>query len=333
MLFLGRLLWVRKVRTALRYVDTSSAFIDGSLRIPKSIIDKGLQKMKAALVAQFLGTVPPIRVVSAVVDKLWGYEGEVIVSKIAEGFFLFEFASENLAKWILKRSWHIHHSVMVLRRWEKNIAPIDLSPTNVPIWTIFKSVPAQLITQEGVGWLASHIGKPMNNFVRNGLDVKVCLLRNVDAEEITELSVTLEEDAEPVLIAIEYPQARSYNKPKTVKEWKVREIPVKGDNSSDAGDKGAESNKVIEIGEGQLGKGECEDTEHKGSGTEELGIEISTEEIVTHIPKSTEHRSGVNNNVTNNDEIVAQIPKSTVISHEERSVMATVISSAEKSLK
>ncbi|CAN1242407.1 hypothetical protein LINPERPRIM_LOCUS5333 [Linum perenne] len=222
--------------------------------------------MKAALVAQFLGTVPPIR---------------------------------------------------------KNITPIDLSSKNVPIWVVFKRVPAQLITQEGVGWLASHIGKPVNNFVRNGLDVKVCLLRNVDAEEITELSVTLEEDAEPVLIAIGYPQARSYNKPKIVKEWKAREFSVKGVSSSDAGDKGVESNKVIEIGEDQLGKGDCEDTEYTGSGTEELKNEISTDEGL---------KRGVNNNVANNDEIVVQIPKATVISSEERSVMATVISSAERSV-
>ncbi|CAN1334812.1 hypothetical protein LINPERPRIM_LOCUS36529 [Linum perenne] len=206
--------------SSLRYVDTSSAFVNGTLRIPKSVIDKGLQKLKAALVAQFLGSVPPIRVISAVVNRIWGYEGEVIVSKIEEGFFLFEFASENLAQWVLKRSWHIHHSVMVLRKWERYIAPIDLSPKNVPTWIVFKKVPAPLITQEGIGWLSSHIGEPVNNFVRNGLDVKVCLLRDVEAAEVAELSITMEDEEEPILIEIEYPQARSYSKPKLTKEWK-----------------------------------------------------------------------------------------------------------------
>ncbi|CAN1334811.1 hypothetical protein LINPERPRIM_LOCUS36529 [Linum perenne] len=149
--------------SSLRYVDTSSAFVNGTLRIPKSVIDKGLQKLKAALVAQFLGSVPPIR---------------------------------------------------------RYIAPIDLSPKNVPTWIVFKKVPAPLITQEGIGWLSSHIGEPVNNFVRNGLDVKVCLLRDVEAAEVAELSITMEDEEEPILIEIEYPQARSYSKPKLTKEWK-----------------------------------------------------------------------------------------------------------------
>ncbi|CAN1243359.1 hypothetical protein LINPERPRIM_LOCUS5656 [Linum perenne] len=114
---------------------------------------------------------------------------------------------------------------MVLRRWERHIAPIDLSPKNVPTWIVFKKVPASLITQEGIGWLSSHLGEPVNNFVRNGLDVKVCLLRDVDAVEVAELNITLEDDEEPILIEIEYPRARSYNRPKPTKEWKARRAP------------------------------------------------------------------------------------------------------------
>ncbi|CAN1318742.1 hypothetical protein LINPERPRIM_LOCUS30931 [Linum perenne] len=219
--------------TALRYVDTSSAFINGSLCIPESVIDKGLKKLKAALVAQFIGNTPPIVVITAVGNRIWGFEGEVVVSRLDDGLFLFEkFASESLAQWVVKRSWHIHHSVMILRRWKQDITPVDLAPRKIPVWVIFKKVPPALITDEGISWLASHLGDPVNNFVRNGLDMKVCLLLDPDVQEMTELSVTLKAE-DPLLIAIEYPQARAYKKPQPEKQWKVvsggkrgEEVPV-----------------------------------------------------------------------------------------------------------
>ncbi|CAN1261724.1 hypothetical protein LINPERPRIM_LOCUS10964 [Linum perenne] len=31
---------------------------------------------------------------------------------------------------------------------------------------------------DGISWIASHVGKPLNHFVRDGLDIKVCLLRD-----------------------------------------------------------------------------------------------------------------------------------------------------------
>ncbi|CAN1310358.1 hypothetical protein LINPERPRIM_LOCUS28037 [Linum perenne] len=35
-----------------------------------------------------------------------------------------------------------------------------------------------MIDLEGIRWLSSRIGKPMKKFMREGIDVKVCLLRN-----------------------------------------------------------------------------------------------------------------------------------------------------------
>ncbi|CAN1315858.1 hypothetical protein LINPERPRIM_LOCUS29858 [Linum perenne] len=185
-------------------------------------------KLKAASVAQFIGNTPPIRVITAVVNRIWGFEGEVVVSRLDDGLFLFEFASESLAQWVVKRSWHIHHSVMILRRWKQDITPVDLSPRKIPVWVIFKKVPPALITDEGISWLASHLGDPVNNFVRNGLDVKVCLLLDPDVQEKKELSVTLKAE-EPVLITIEYPQARAYKKPQPEKQWKAVSGGKKGD--------------------------------------------------------------------------------------------------------
>ncbi|CAN0890244.1 hypothetical protein LINGRAHAP2_LOCUS16328 [Linum grandiflorum] len=83
--------------------------------------------MESAIVAQFLGTIPPLRVFSAMVNRLWGYEG----------FFLIEIPSVRLCNWILARSWHIHHS---------GVTPLDLEVKEVPTWLTLTGIPPQLLT-------------------------------------------------------------------------------------------------------------------------------------------------------------------------------------------
>ncbi|CAN1336957.1 hypothetical protein LINPERPRIM_LOCUS37387 [Linum perenne] len=185
---------------------------------------------------------------------------------------------------------------MVLRRWERHIASIDLSPKNVPTWIVFKKVPAPLITQEGIGWLSSHLGEPVNNFVRNGLDVKVCLLRDVDASEVAQLSITLEDDEEPILIEIEYPKARSYNRPKPSKEWK-RVAPV----------------EVIGL----------EKEEEESTSSEKEKGEISTVEVVSEDEQPFDIDKGEDMNKSKDGK---EVSGKTVVSSKERLVSFVVCS-------
>ncbi|CAN1215985.1 hypothetical protein LINPERPRIM_LOCUS460 [Linum perenne] len=107
------------------------------------------------MVAQFLGDVAPVRVIHNMINRLWGYEGEVVFLELSEGLFLFEFNSESLCNWVLARSWHIHHSTMVLRRWAQGISPIDFSPKEIPVWIVMKKVPPIFINPEGISWQAN----------------------------------------------------------------------------------------------------------------------------------------------------------------------------------
>ncbi|CAN1301865.1 hypothetical protein LINPERPRIM_LOCUS25171 [Linum perenne] len=185
--------------------------------MPKKVLEIGKKKLKSAAVAQFLGEVPPARVIRSMANRLWGFEGEVIFSELSPGFFLFEFHSEALCNWVLERSWHIHHSAMVLRRWSYGITPIDFSPKELPVWIVMKRVPPILINPEGVSWLATQVGRPINKFVRDGLDVKICVVKDVHEEVKSELVVELE-DEQIVTIPIEVPQIRQY-KSVGAKRW------------------------------------------------------------------------------------------------------------------
>ncbi|CAN0847584.1 hypothetical protein LINGRAHAP2_LOCUS5050 [Linum grandiflorum] len=171
------------------YEIPESALVNGVLAIPQEIVDVGLKRLQSALVAQFIGPLPPARVIAAMANRLWGYEG----------FFLFEFPSVQLSEWVIARAWHIHHS---------GIQPLDLEVTEVPTWITLKGVPPQLITNEGVGWLVSRWGKPLNKLVRDGVNVKVCLL--MDRNSCCPDSVNIQLDGATIIIPVEIATARQY---------------------------------------------------------------------------------------------------------------------------
>ncbi|CAN1791660.1 hypothetical protein LINPERHAP1_LOCUS19411 [Linum perenne] len=197
--------------------------VDGVLHIPKKVVDIGVQKLKSALVIQFLDDVPLLKVIRSVLNRLWGFEGEVIISLLPNDLFLVELPSVKLCELILARSWHIHYSSMILRRWESGIKPIDTSPKELPIWLIFKGVPPALVTHEGVSWLASQVGTPFNKFIRDGLDVKVCGVKDVSVEVPASLMVVLE-GGEQSSISVECREPRTYKgKEKVIYVPKVKD--------------------------------------------------------------------------------------------------------------
>ncbi|CAN1292958.1 hypothetical protein LINPERPRIM_LOCUS21809 [Linum perenne] len=129
--------------------------VDGVLKIPAEVIALGLDRLNSAMVGQFIGDGPPIKVIRSMANWLWGYEGKVEVSRISSGFFLFEFASVNLRYWVVQRSWHIHREPMIVRNWYPGVEPVNVAKELKPVWVEFTGVPPELLTPEGVSWLAT----------------------------------------------------------------------------------------------------------------------------------------------------------------------------------
>ncbi|CAN1331278.1 hypothetical protein LINPERPRIM_LOCUS35261 [Linum perenne] len=99
--------------------ESKELVVDGVLHIPKEIINLGVKKLQSAIVAQFVGTAPPLKM---------------------------------------------------------GIKPIESSTREAPVWITFKKVLSAVVTPEGISWLASQVGYPINKFVRDGLDIKVCVI-------------------------------------------------------------------------------------------------------------------------------------------------------------
>ncbi|CAN1319923.1 hypothetical protein LINPERPRIM_LOCUS31474 [Linum perenne] len=72
----GGLSWASLVASSssdLKFVaESRAAVIDGVLHIPKKAVDLGVQRLKSALVIQFLDSVPPLKVVRSVLNRHWG---------------------------------------------------------------------------------------------------------------------------------------------------------------------------------------------------------------------------------------------------------------------
>ncbi|CAN1320464.1 hypothetical protein LINPERPRIM_LOCUS31702 [Linum perenne] len=115
---------------------------------------------------------------------------------------------------------------MFLRRRPKDIHPIDLSPKATPEWTTFKTVPPTMIMVDGIRLIASHVGKPLNQFVRGGLDIKLCLLRDraITCPEKVELEL---HDGELVSIQVVQMKAQEYKRNDTKIVWRMTNLATR----------------------------------------------------------------------------------------------------------
>ncbi|CAN1241542.1 hypothetical protein LINPERPRIM_LOCUS5016 [Linum perenne] len=85
-----------------------------------------------------------------------------------------------------------------------------------------KKVHAILIIPKGMSWLSSHIGRPLNKFVRDGLDIKVCIVKVVNEEIPGSIVVDIGEE-EVVEIVIEIPQNPIIQGDSWGKRWVAKE--------------------------------------------------------------------------------------------------------------
>ncbi|CAN1215393.1 hypothetical protein LINPERPRIM_LOCUS197 [Linum perenne] len=88
---------------------------------------------------------------------------------------------------------------------------------------MYKKVQPVMLTNEGISWLSSKIGKPLNKFVREGTDVRVCLLRDRAVPCPASINIELEEGGEVICIDIISFQARDYKKDTGKQVWIAKE--------------------------------------------------------------------------------------------------------------
>ncbi|CAN1159329.1 hypothetical protein LINPERHAP2_LOCUS22641 [Linum perenne] len=215
---------------SLRYIKP--VLVNGALRIPQSVLNQGLARMKRCLLGQFLGPSPPIKVFQSVATRLWGRDGGVRISLQQNGLFLIQFPSAEDSSWVLSKGpWHIHNTLLHLRPWKSDLKPLAVEDSVSPLWVKMNGIPPALSSKDGVSMIASLLGTPvqtdMHSIAVDGLGyAKACVLISKGAERPLVLNV-VPDGFDPIAIDLEYLPPRDYSRktsavPKS--KWKQKGV-------------------------------------------------------------------------------------------------------------
>ncbi|KAJ4842457.1 hypothetical protein Tsubulata_001810 [Turnera subulata] len=154
---------IPNIPQSLSHVEPVFAEDKTTICIPSELLAIGRKKYSLCLIGQFLGTAPKLGFIHAILNKLWGREGTISISPYKNDLFLFQFPNEAAYLRALYRGpWHVGGIPLVLWPWSSTMKPVDLTSAIRPVWVQLKHVPLELLTQEGLSYLASAIGTPLH---------------------------------------------------------------------------------------------------------------------------------------------------------------------------
>ncbi|KAJ4839516.1 hypothetical protein Tsubulata_047357 [Turnera subulata] len=161
--------WAKVVSTGthstpqpLHFVEPIFADDKSTLCIPPALLDIGCKKYELCLVGQFMGTIPKMGLINAMLNKLWDRQGAISISHYKDEMLLIQFPNADaLSRALLGGPWHVGGVPLVLRVWSSSLKKLDLSSANLPVWVQLNNVPLELLTQEGLSYIVSTIRKPI----------------------------------------------------------------------------------------------------------------------------------------------------------------------------
>ncbi|KAJ4841406.1 hypothetical protein Tsubulata_036146 [Turnera subulata] len=169
-----------KTPHSLKFVQPIFVADSSIIPIPSDLLAVGHKKYSMCLVGQFIGNSPKIGSIHAVLNKLWGRHGEVSVSTYKDGLFLFQLPNDAAYSRALYRGpWHVQ----------------------------LKNVPFEMLTFEGLSYLASALGTPLHSDqdcsrLFKGDRANVCI--DVDFSKPLQSEVIVDINGEHIEIEVSY---------------------------------------------------------------------------------------------------------------------------------
>lgn len=102
------------------------------------------------------------------------------VRGLEDGLIMFDFVSAKAKDWVLRNGpWHINNCPLLLLPWEPGIKKLE-SDCSTPVWVKLSRVMLELMTQQGLGYIASGIGVPLClektvSHISSGNSIKMCV--------------------------------------------------------------------------------------------------------------------------------------------------------------
>ncbi|KAJ4850857.1 hypothetical protein Tsubulata_032857 [Turnera subulata] len=148
---------------SLKFVEPILAADQSTISIPPELLAIGRKKYSLCLIRQFMGVAPKIRLIHAIANMLWGRSGVIFVSTYKNDLFLSQFPNESAYSRALHSGpWHVAGIQLMLSPWTSTFQKLDCSSAVYPVWVKFKNVPLELLTNEGLSYIASVVGTPIH---------------------------------------------------------------------------------------------------------------------------------------------------------------------------
>ncbi|GAV86108.1 DUF4283 domain-containing protein [Cephalotus follicularis] len=131
--------------------------------MPEEILAEGAKEWEHALVGFFVGKKIPFQSLQAILIKKWSSAGKLSIHTAENGIFFFKCEYEAVRDWILDNGpWDVWGVHLALRLWERDLPPINIGFTKIPVWVKLIYIPMEYWTTQGLTRLASVLGSPLH---------------------------------------------------------------------------------------------------------------------------------------------------------------------------
>uniref|UniRef100_A0A2C9U2F4 DUF4283 domain-containing protein n=1 Tax=Manihot esculenta TaxID=3983 RepID=A0A2C9U2F4_MANES len=177
------------------------------VRIPRAVVEEGIKQWDACLVGQLLGKSADISVMLSLANGLWGKEGRIEVTKTENDLYIFKFPNERTRDFVLESGpWYVANNPLVMRRWQPRMKLLELNKSRIPVWIKLTGIPMEYMTMQGLSYIASALGKPLNvdrATASVSAIAKVCVEVSIEDKMMENITV-MDDDGEELVVRVEY---------------------------------------------------------------------------------------------------------------------------------
>lgn len=142
--------------------------VDGAVRIeiPDEVVQKSVPLWEEFLEGRFLGDAPHVAKVHVIVNKIWPLGDKNVridVFPVNQNTVKFRIRDEATRRRVQRRGmWNIADIPLVVSKWAPESEKEDDEPEikTIPMWITIKNVSHQMFSWEGLGFIASAVGRP-----------------------------------------------------------------------------------------------------------------------------------------------------------------------------
>ena len=147
----------------LKYTKHPRTMERVKISMPSELIFAGSKAWNNTLVGYFIGKRLPYSLVRNFSARLWNKAGLFSMHATDSGYFFFKFNSKEASDAVLEGGpWYLAGQPIILKNWHVGLELTKEAQSTIPIWVNIYNIPLEYWNPEGLGFIASAIGKPLH---------------------------------------------------------------------------------------------------------------------------------------------------------------------------